>query len=350
MPALVEESVPAAITTTSKPGGRLGGLVGSRHARTVGAHLIAVPWIGVLLGIVIVGLVAQAEAPCGCFFTSTNLLTTAQEFSYVALAALGGAMVIMTKGIDLSVGSSMGLAGFLSADLLAHHTAAVPAVVLGLGVGVLVGIVNGILITRLKMQPFIATLGMLSVVRGVALGWSQGFTLYPPLSFTSLGQGTVLGIPNPFVIMLVIAVLLSLFLRYTPLGRHIYAVGGNEDASRLLGIRTQRVKIFVYAFAGMLAAAGGILLMSFLGSADPGAATGYELDVIAACVIGGVSLFGGEGTLFGVVLGAFLIEEIRDALVLDQVPGYWTTLAIGLVILIAMAIDQGRRRVRRVAQ
>ncbi len=312
-----------------------------------GAQIVAIPWIGVLIGIVVIGAFAQVKAPCGCFLTSDNLLTVGQQFSYVGIAALGGAMVIMTKGIDLSVGSTMGLGGFVVADMLGHGMATLPAVLIGLAVGLAAGLVNGFLITVIGMQPFIATLGMLSVVRGAVTAWSQGFTIYPPESFTQYGQGKLLGIPNPIIIMLALAAVLSVFLVYTPLGRHIYAVGGNEDASRLLGIKTKQVKVFVYAVAGMLAAAGGILLMSFLGSADPGAATGYELDVIAAAVIGGVSLFGGEGTLIGVILGAALIEEIRNALVLDQVPGYWTQLVIGLVIIAAMAIDQARRRLRR---
>jgi ribose transport system permease protein len=312
-------------------------------------QVVAIPWIGVLLGILVVGTIAQTSAPCACFLTSDNLLTVGQQFSYVGIAALGGAMVIMTKGIDLSVGSTMGLGGFVVAYMLGHGMSTLPAVLIGLGVGLAAGLVNGFLITVIGMQPFIATLGMLSVVRGTVTAWSGGFTIYPPESFTTYGQGKLIGIPNPVIVMLGLAAVLTVFLVYTPLGRHIYAVGGNEDASRLLGIKTKRVKMFVYALAGVLAAAGGMLLMSFLGSADPGAATGYELDVIAAAVIGGVSLFGGEGTLVGVILGAALIEEIRNALVLDQVPGYWTQLVIGLVILAAMAIDQARRRLRRVS-
>jgi ribose transport system permease protein len=212
----------------------------------------------------------------------------------------------------------------------------------------LVGLINGILITIIGLQPFIATLGMLSVVRGAALARSGGLTLYPPNSFTIYGQGKIGPIPNSVFIMLILTAVLSVFLARTALGRHVYAVGGNEVASRLLGIKTNRVKLTVYALAGVLGAIGGILLMSFLGSADPNAASGYELDVIAASVIGGVSLFGGEGTLLGVVLGAALIEEIRNGLDLEQVPGYLTQLVIGIVILLAMAIDQARRRWRRV--
>jgi ribose transport system permease protein len=265
----------------------------------------------------------------------------------VAIAALGSAMVIMTRGIDLSVGANMALTGLVTADALSHGMPAAIAILLGLLVGLLVGLINGFLITGLGLQPFIATLGMLSVVRGAGEARSQGFTLYPPNSFTVYGQGTILGIPNPAIVMLVLAIVLWIFLNNTPLGRHIYAVGGNEAASRLLGIKTNQVKVFVYAVAGVLGAIAGILLMSFLGSAAPSAATGYELFAIAAAVIGGVSLFGGEGSLIGVILGAALIQEIRNGLVLLNVPGYWTDLVVGLVILLAMALDQARRRLRR---
>lgn len=318
-----------------------------RLLRTAGQQILVIPWVGVLVGILLIGAYLTFTAPCGCFLTSDNLLTVAQEFSYVAIAALGGAMVIMTRGIDLSVGANMALTGLVTADLLFHGVPGALAVLLGLLTGILVGLINGFLITVIGLQPFIATLGMLSVVRGAALARAQGFTLYPPPSFTVYGQGKFGPVPNPVVVMLVLAVILWVFLNNTALGRHIYAVGGNEAATRLLGIKTNLVKVFVYATAGLLGAIAGILLMSFLGSADPGAASGYELFVIASAVIGGVSLFGGEGSLVGVVLGAALIEEIRNGLVLENIPGYWTDLVVGLVILLAMTVDQARRRLRR---
>ena len=318
-----------------------------RVLKLSGAGLLAVPWIGVLIGIVVLGVLFNSTSPCHCFMTSSNLLTTAQEFSYVGIAALGGAMVIMTKGIDLSVGANISLSGLLAAAVMADGHGTALALLAGLGVGIGVGLVNGFLVTVVGMQPFIATLGMLSVVGGAAVAYSQGFTLYPPQSFDSLGQGTILGVPNPVVVMIGLAIALTLFLRYTPLGRHIYAVGGNEDACRLLGIRVRRVKMFTYALAGLLGSVGGILLMSFLGSANPSQGLGDELNVIAAAVIGGVSLFGGQGTLFGTLLGATLVGEISDGLTLAQVPGYWTEMIVGCVILTAIGVDQLRRRLRR---
>ncbi len=333
----------------ASPAAQTGGTEVLQVPRAAGQQILVIPWIGVLIGILIIGAYLTFTAPCGCFLTQDNILTTAQNFSFVGIAALGGAMVIMTRGIDLSVAANMALSGLVTADVLSHGVPTVLGILIGLGAGLLVGLVNGLVITVIGLQPFIATLGMLSVVRGAALARSQGFTLYPPSSFTVFGQGKLVGsVPNSVVIMLVLAAILTVFLSSTALGRHIYAVGGNENAARLLGIKTKRVKLIVYALAGVLGAIGGILLMSFLGSADPGAASGRELDVIAASVIGGVSLFGGEGTLIGVILGAALIEEIRNGLDLENVPGYWETLVIGIVILLAMTVDQARRRWRRV--
>jgi len=318
-----------------------------RRLLTLSGALLALPWIGVAVGIILLGVVFNATSPCHCFMTSGNILTTAQEFSYVGIAALGGATVIMTKGIDLSMGSNISLSGLLCCAVLAGGHGTALGLLAGFGAGIGVGLINGILVTVVGMQPFIATLGMLSVAGGAAVAYSQGFTLYPPQSFDSLGQGTSLGVPNPVVVMLGLMIVLTLFMRYTPLGRHIYAVGGNEDACRLLGIRVRRVKMFTYVLAGFLGSVGGVLLMSFLGSANPSQGLGDELNCVAAAVIGGVSLFGGQGTLVGVVLGAALVGEISDGLTLAQVPGYWTEMVVGCVILTAIGVDQLRRRLRR---
>lgn len=322
-----------------------------RALAAIGEQIVVVPWIGVLIGILAIGLYLTLTTDSFFPYQTSgrwdNILTVAQQFSYVGIAALGGAMIIMTRGIDLSVAANMALTGLFVADFLSHGMAGVPAVLLGLGIGLVIGLANGLLITVIGLQPFIATLGMMSVVRGAALAHSEGFTLYPPNSFTTYGQGTVGGIPNPVIVMVGLMIVLTIFLRSTRLGRHIYAVGGNESAARLLGIKVNLVKIFVYAIAGVLAAIAGILSMSFLGSANPGAFSGFELDIIASAVIGGVSLFGGEGSLIGVILGAALIEEIRNGLDLENIPGYWTDLVIGIVILLAMAVDQARRRLRR---
>jgi ribose transport system permease protein len=258
-------------------------------------------------------------------------------------------MVILTAGIDLSVGSNMALSG-LAAAMLAVNNVPVPLAVLGgLVTGGLIGLINGLLVTRLRLPPFIATLGMLSIARGVTYGVTGGWPVRQlPPEFNQIGQLDIMvgswPVPLPVIVMLVLAALVSLFLSRTVTGRHIYAVGGNEEAARVSGIKTQSVKLFVYVSCGVLAAIGGILMTARLGVAAPTAAEGYELDIIAAAVIGGVSLFGGEGTILGVLIGAALMQTIRTGLNLLGFPTYWQPAAIGAVILLAVTFDQWRKR------
>lgn len=318
-----------------------------RQLRRVSSVGVAVPWIGLLVGIVVLGGVFQAGAPCGCFLTRTNLLTTAQEFSYIGIAALGSAMVIMTKGIDLSSGGTICLSGLITSAVIQDGHGIPLAVLAGLGIGLAVGAVNGLLITVIGMQPFIATLGIYYVAWGYAEAFRGGLTVYPSAAYDTIGQGTILGVPNPVWVMIVLAIVLAVFLRYARLGRHVYAVGGNEDAARLLGIRVKRVKFFAYVMSGLLGAVAGLLLASFLGEAAANVGSQDTLNVIAAAVIGGVSLFGGEGSVIGAVLGAALVQEIDDGLILDRISGIWDTFVVGIVILLAIGVDQLRRRLRR---
>jgi ribose transport system permease protein len=283
------------------------------------------------------------------FLTSTNVFNMLRAFSWIAIAAFGECLVILTAGIDLSVGSNMALSGLAAALLL---TAGMPVpVALGGGMltGSLVGVINGVLVTRFRLPAFIATLGTLSIARGITFGATAGWPVRGlPKAFNLIGQHDVpigsWGVPLPFIVMAVLAVLVSLFLSRTVRGRHIYAVGGNEEASRLSGIDPNWIKMLVYTSCGLLAAVGGILMTARLGVAAPTAATGYELDIIAACVIGGVSLFGGEGTILGVLIGAALMQTIRTGLNLLGFPTYWQPAAIGAVIIIAIMFDQWRKR------
>ena len=283
------------------------------------------------------------------FLTTTNVFNMLRSFSWIAIAAFGETLVVLTAGIDLSVGSTMALSG-LGAALLLTWGVPVPLAVLGgILVGSLVGLSNGALITRFRIPPFIATLGMMSIARGIAFGATNGWPVRGlPKSFNNLGQGDIpIGpwdVPIPVIVMLVLAVLTSLFLSRTVRGRHIYAVGGNEEATRVSGINTQRLKLFVYVACGVFAAIGGILMTARLGVAAPTAATSYELDIIAAVVIGGVSLFGGEGTILGVLLGAALMQTIRTGLNLLGFPAYWQPAAIGAVIILAIIFDQWRKK------
>ncbi len=286
------------------------------------------------------------------FLTSRNVFNMLRAFSWIAISAFGQCMVILTAGIDLSVGSNMALSG-LAAAMLAAAGVPVPLAVLGgILVGGLVGAINGLLVTRFRLPAFIATLGMLSIGRGITFGVTGGWPVRQlPPAFNQIGQMDVsVGtwqVPVPVIVMVVLAVAVSLFLSRTVTGRHIYAVGGNEEAARVSGINTRRIKLFVYTSCGVLTAIGGILMTARLGVAAPTAAEGYELDIIAAAVIGGTSLFGGEGTILGVLIGAALMQTIRTGLNLLGFPTYWQPAAIGAVILLAVTFDQWRTRRRR---
>jgi len=213
---------------------------------------------------------------------------------------------------------------------------------------VLAGMANGLLITKVHINPFITTLGMMSIARGITYGATGGWPVRGlPKEFNRLGQYDLpvgeWGVPVPVLVMLVLAVFTSIFLGRTTNGRHIYAVGGNEEAARVSGINNRRLKLLVYTACGFFAAAGGILMTARLGVAAPTAADGYELDIIAAVVIGGVSLFGGEGTILGVLIGAALMQTIRTGLNLLGFPTYWQPAAIGAVIIFAIMFDRWQK-------
>ena len=285
------------------------------------------------------------------FLTSTNLFNILRAFSWIAISAFGQCMVIITAGIDLSVDSVMAISGLSSAMLLARGVPVPIAVVGGLVTGLAVGFLNGLMIAKGKLPPFIATLGSLLMFRGLCYGLTGGWPVRDlPQSFRNLGQYDIpiasLDVPLPLVFMLVLAVLVSIFLTRTVWGYRIYAVGGNETATRLSGINTDRTKIMVYSLCGLLTAVGGILMTARLGVAAPTAAQAYELDVIAAAVVGGTSLMGGEGTILGVLIGAAIMQVLRNGLVLVGVSAYWLQAVQGLVIVVAIMLDQLRKRGR----
>jgi ribose transport system permease protein len=306
--------------------------------------------IGVAL--ILLALIVFLTLYTDTFLTPTNLFNILRAFSWIAISAFGQAMVIITAGIELSVGSVMGFSGLVSAMLLVEGIPVPLAVAGGLGAGLLVGLLNGLMITKGRLPPFIATLGSLLMFRGLCYGLTGGWPVRDlPQSFRNLGQYDIpigsIGVPLPLVFTLVLAVLTSLFLSRTVWGYRIYAVGGNETATRLSGISTDRVKLMVYSLCGFLTAIGGILMTARLGVAAPTAAYGYELDVIAATVVGGVSLMGGEGTILGVLLGALFMGVLRNGLVLVGVSAYWLQAVQGLVIVTAIMLDQLRKRRQR---
>jgi ribose transport system permease protein len=308
-------------------------------------RLLMIPWIGVLIAIILIGAYLTFRTGT-IFFSTDNLFAVTQDFSYIAIAALGSALVIICGGIDLSVGSTMGLVGVLTVQALNDGWPVAVAILAGIGIGMGIGIINSLLITGIRLAPFVATLGMLSAIRGFSTGHASGQTIGAPDAFNVIGQGQWGPIPISLVLLITLAIGCHFLLNNTTWGRHVFAVGGNEHAARLLGIKVVLVKCSVYILAAVLAAIGGIVLSARLGSASPGYGVGYELVCIASAVIGGASLTGGEGSIFGVLVGAALLAEIRNGLELLGWGDYWQDLVIGLTILLAVSVDQVRRRLR----
>jgi erythritol transport system permease protein len=298
------------------------------------------------------------------YLTHSNLILMTKHVSINAILAIGVTFVILTGGIDLSVGSIAGLASMISGGLLFNGLSwfgggtiffsAAVVVLIGLLVGAGIGAVNGIVITRFRVAPFIATLGMLYVARGLAQLRSNGGT-FPDLSgsaargnqgFNVLGVKSWIGVPVAVWIMVLVAVAAIVVTTRTPFGRRVFAVGGNERAARLSGIRTDHVKIAVYVISGACAALAGLMLTSELGAAYPDTATTYELNAIAAAVLGGTALAGGRGTIVGTLLGAFVIGFLSDGLVLIGVSTFWQSVVKGAVIVFAVITEQAQERLQ----
>ncbi len=299
------------------------------------------------------------------YLTVDNVLIMASHVAIYALLGMGMLLVILNGGIDLSVGSTLGFSAIIAGFLLQGVPInvfgvtlfpSVPVVVLlSCGVGALVGLVNGILVARFKVAPFVATLGMLYVVRGLALLMTNGLTInnlagkdeLGNTGFAWLGFNRVLGIPVGVLIMGVVALILGFVLGRTRFGRWLYAAGGNERAAELSGVPTVKVKIWVYVVSGVCAAIAGLILASTLTSASPTAGNTYELTAIAAVVIGGAALTGGRGNVRGTLLGAFVIGFLSDGLVIVGVSAYWQMVFMGAVIVVAVLLNSlqyGRRR------
>ncbi len=307
---------------------------------------------GVFLALVALLVVMRFLTPY--FWKSDNIFNVLRGMSTIGIMAIGETMIIITGGIDLSVGSVLAASAMLTARLM-YVGVVSPwvAVLIGIAFGTLLGAINGLIITRVKVTPFIATLGMLSIARGLAYLLASGLqgtvASNVPMrdeAVNFLGSGYVGPVPVPVIEMIVLVIVFSLFLRSTVLGRQIYAVGSNEQGARLSGVPVNLVKLFVYTVTGALAALAGIMTAGLLETSATNAGTGSELDVIAAVVIGGASLAGGEGTIIGSIIGAAIMAVLRNAFVLLQFPIYMQTISIGVVIILAVALDQIRRRSR----
>ncbi|WP_225628660.1 substrate-binding domain-containing protein [Streptomyces werraensis] len=321
-------------TLKSKPGAQGGATGGLRRLLLDNGALTA-----------LIVLVIAMSALSGDFLTADNLLNVGVQAAVTAILAFGVTFVIVSAGIDLSVGS----VAALSATVLAWSAteAGIPvalAVVLAVLTGIVCGLVNGFLVSYGKLPPFIATLAMLSVARGLSLVISQGSPIAFPDSVSHLGDTLGGWLPVPVLVMVVMGLLTAFVLGRTYIGRSMYAIGGNEEAARLSGLRVKKQKLAIYAFSGLFAAAAGIVLASRLASAQPQAAQGYELDAIAAVVIGGASLAGGTGKASGTLIGALILAVLRNGLNLLSVSAFWQQVVIGVVIALAVLFDTVRRK------
>lgn len=286
------------------------------------------------------------------FATSDNLFNVLRQVSVNLCISVGMTMVILTGGIDLSVGSILALSGAVAAGLMKNGLSFAGAdlfvgftfwgcILVALLIGGILGAFNGWMISRFKVPPFVATLAMLTIARGLTMLYTGGFPITGlGESFSFLGSGWFLGIPMPVWVALVLILLFAFFMRKTRTGRYIYAIGGNEKASLLSGIRVNRVIMAVYTLAGILSAVAGLLVTARLDSAQPNAGAGYELDSIAAVVIGGTSLSGGKGSVLGTVVGALIIGVLNNGLVLLNVSPFWQQVIKGFVILGAVILDK----------
>jgi ribose transport system permease protein len=296
-----------------------------------------------LLGIIAI-LIAIFSVTASGFLTLQNLDNNARQMAVVGILAVGETFVIITAGIDLSVGSLLGFGGIIIALALAHNVPTVPAIAVVLAIGAVIGLVNGKLISAAALPPFIVTLGMLGILRGLTqiLGNGQQVAYDTP-SFTNFAAGTTLGVPNLFWVFALVCVVSGLFLHLTRRGRYMYAIGSNMESARRAGINTSATILTVYAISGLLAAIAGILLTARQAQGDPNAGTGYELDAIAAAVLGGASLFGARGSVLGTFLGVTLVQIMTNGLNLLNFDPQVARMLEGALIILFVYVDHWRK-------
>lgn len=280
------------------------------------------------------------------FLSLDNAFTIANQYAYLLILGMGATLVIIAGGIDLSVGSVLALSGVVAADVMVNRGASVgQGVLLGVGVGAAAGLVNGLVITRLRVPPFIATLGMLLIARGLALRIARGATIdRVPADFNLIANGQPMGVPAPLLLITASALFVAFLLGWTKFGRYVYAIGSNSEAARVSGVNVPSVTIWVYVLGGAFAGLGGLVETARIGSGNPTGGIGYELDVVTAVVVGGASLLGGEGNVGGTILGALLIAVLRNGANLLGVDPFDQNIYIGLLIIGAVAFDQRLRR------
>jgi ribose transport system permease protein len=295
--------------------------------------------MGTVAGLVIMVVVFSSMSQV--FLTERNLVNILQQSSINACIAIGMTLVIISGGIDLSVGPVAALAAVLSATLLAAGYPVAVAMLTALAVGLACGMFNGTLIAYAGLQPFIVTLGTLSLFRSLALLYTGGTPILSlPNEFRHLFTAELFGLPMPVVIVGVLAIVATVLLKKTPLGEYILAVGGNEEAARVSGVPIERTKVVTYMISGGLASLAAVILIARLGAAEPTLGTLWELEAIAAAAIGGASLMGGKGSIFGTILGAIVLGAMRNGLTLLNVQAFYQLLATGIIIILAMLVDR----------
>ena len=278
------------------------------------------------------------------FLTANNLLNLLLQVTSNALIAFGMTFVILTGGIDLSVGSILALSSALTAGLLGSGMPVTLAILISLILGCILGMMNGLLISYGKLAPFIVTLATMTIFRGATLVYTNGNPITKGLSdtflFQFLGQGYIVGIPFPVIIMFIVFIVLYVLLHKTAFGKSVYAIGGNEKAAYISGVKLNKVKIIIYSISGIMASISGLIITSRLSSAQPTAGVSYEMDAIAAVVLGGTSLSGGKGRILGTLIGALIIGVLNNGLNIIGVSAFWQQVVKGVVILIAVLIDR----------
>jgi len=312
-------------------------------ARRLTEWVFRVRELGIVIALVLLIAVTAILEPR--FIDANSLRNLALNASIFAILAVGQTLVIVTRNVDLSVGSVLGLSAFLAGDLLSSNPGlALPIVfVLGIALGAACGLLNGILVTWGRVPALVVTLGTLYAFRGIAFLWTDGRQVNAetlPDAFLNLGTDSVLGVPFLVLIALVVVVAVGQWLRDYRAGRELYAIGSNPEGARLAGVRSDRRVLTAFMLAGALAGLGGVLFTARFGTVDATAGTGYELTVIAAAVVGGVAIFGGTGSVYGAALGALLLGTITSSLIVLRVEAFWQQAAIGALLLVAIALDR----------
>lgn len=294
------------------------------------------------MAVVLIALFVVFSLSTDAFLTQQNLTNVLRQIAILGIVSVGMTLVVLTGGIDLSVGSTLALVGVVTATgMTAFGLDMYSACLLGIGVGALVGLVNGVAVSVFAISPLIATLATLTAVRGLAYITTGGLPVFGfPPEFAYLGRGMIGFVPVPVVIMFVVLVIGWLLLNRTRYGRHLYAIGGNAEAARLSGISVKFTLLVTYVAAGVFTGLGGVIMLSRLNSGQPNVATGFEMDVITAVVLGGISIAGGEGRFSGVIFGIFIIGILSNGMILLNVQDYWQLVIKGAVLLTAVGLDK----------